>query len=284
MENENKKVKTPKEWTIFGLKIFANVLFYLFLVTVTLFSIANIRGENKNDKIPNVFGTGYLTVLSNSMMGDNEDSFEAGDLIIVKTATEKRIEKLEVGDIVTFFDYSLSREDGVGNALNSHRIIFIDKTTSTTKYYLAGDAFVKSVGLEVDKITKESAEDLYDNNTRDNIQCVTDAEIKGIYSSKISGLGNTIIFINEHFVVCIIIPVALFFALEVGLFIYHLMKMREEKLKLELEKTKSESSEDEEALKERLKEELRAQLLAELEANKKEEENEESNDSEESGE
>ena len=283
MENENKKVKTPKEWTIFGLKIFANVLFYLFLVTVTLFSIANIRGENKNDRIPNVFGRGYLTVLSNSMMGDNKDSFEAGDLIIVKTATEKRIEKLEVGDVVTFFDFNLVREEGAGSALNTHRLIYIDASKSTTIYYTAGDAFIDQTGMQIDSLTLEKVEDLYYNN-REHIQGFTAAEIKGIYSSKISGLGNTIIYINEHFVVCIIIPVALFFALEVGLFIYHLMKMREEKLKLELEKTKSESSEDEEALKERLKEELRAQLLAELEANKKEEENEESTDLEESGE
>ena len=283
MENENKKVKTPKEWTIFGLKIFANVLFYLFLVIVSLFSIANIRGKNQNDRVPNVLGRGYLTVLSNSMMGDNKDSFEAGDLIIVKTATEKRIEKLEVGDVVTFFDINLVRKEGASSALNTHRLIYIDDSTETARYYTAGDSFVKRVGLEIDDLTAESVEKLY-YDYGNEIQGFTAAEIKGIYSGKISGLGNTIIFINDHFVVCIIIPVALFFALEVGLFIYHLMKMREEKLKLELDKTKSESSEDEEALKERLKEELRAQLLAELEANKKEEENEESTDLEESGE
>ena len=283
MENENKKVKTPKEWTIFGLKIFANVLFYLFLVTVTLFSIANIRAKNQNDKIPNVFGRGYLTVLSDSMTGDNKDSFEAGDLIIVKTATEKRIEKLEVGDIVSFYDIALTRKEGAGSALNTHRIIYIDDSKPTTRYYTAGDAFVKQSGIKAESLTLEKVEELYYNNL-DHIQGFTANDIKGIYSSKISGLGNTILFINNNFVVCIIIPVALFFALEVGLFIYHLMKMREDKLKLELKKTKSESSEDEEALKERLKEELRAQLLAELEANKKEEENEESTDLEESGE
>ena len=95
-ENTTQELKTPmttKQKVWFGVKIALNVVFYILILLVLLFSISNIRAKNKNDQIPNIFGKGYLNVLSDSMTGDNKDSFNTGDMIIVKIANKKYISK-----------------------------------------------------------------------------------------------------------------------------------------------------------------------------------------------
>ena len=107
MENTKQMNPTVKK----VLSIVFNVLFYAFLIVLFVFAISNIRSKKNN--IPNIFGVGYLTAQSGSMTG----TFEAGDNIWVKIANEKRIEKIEVGDIVTFYD------DDIAYTLNA--VIYI---------------------------------------------------------------------------------------------------------------------------------------------------------------
>src|SRR5699024_11313802 len=45
-----------------------------------------------------------MPVLTDSMAGYKEDSFNAGDLIIVKSAEKVDLSKLKVGDIITYLD------------------------------------------------------------------------------------------------------------------------------------------------------------------------------------
>ncbi|HBP25959.1 MAG TPA: hypothetical protein DD618_03305, partial [Acholeplasmatales bacterium] len=59
-------------------KIVLNVLFYSFIAVLLLFSIANMRIKTNAD-IPNIFGRGFLAVISDSMEGDQDDSFNQGD-------------------------------------------------------------------------------------------------------------------------------------------------------------------------------------------------------------
>ena len=76
---ENEKKTTPRK----VLTITLNSLFYVIIVVLLIFSLANIKVKKEND-IANVFGVGFLSVQSNSMLGDQEDSFEKGDMIFVK--------------------------------------------------------------------------------------------------------------------------------------------------------------------------------------------------------
>ena len=76
------KSKTKKIVTIT-----LDVLFALFMVCIIMFAISNINAK-KNNKIPNLFGNGYMTVVSDSMDGKHEDSFKVGDLITVKLANK----------------------------------------------------------------------------------------------------------------------------------------------------------------------------------------------------
>lgn len=238
---------------------------------VLLFSISNIRAKNKNDQIPNIFGKGYLNVLSDSMTGDNKDSFNVGDMIIVNVANDKKISKLVVGDIVTFYDSNLASNKGAGTALNTHRIVYIGKNTEgTTIYYTMGDKIAKNINFNANSLanmTEQEVNETFDRLGHSQYQVFTASAIRGIYSGKWSGFGKTIQTINNHFIAIIIVPVAILLVFEIGVLVLNIMRAREEKLKLEMKETSQELANQETISadeKEKLKAELRAELLKEM--------------------
>lgn len=270
-ENTTKELKTPmttKQKVWFGVKIALNVVFYILILLVLLFSISNIRAKNKNDQIPNIFGKGYLNVLSDSMTGDNEDSFNTGDMIIVKIANKKNISKLEVGNIVTFYDYRLASNKGAGSALDTHRIVYIDKTNNDSYvYYTVGDKIAKQLNFDASKLNADNYLTILNSLGSNNYQAFGSTEIRGIYSGKWSGFGKTIQTINNHFIAIIIVPVAILLVFEIGVLVLNIMRAREEKLKLEMKETSQELANQETISadeKEKLKVELRAELLKEM--------------------
>lgn len=279
-ENTTQELKTPmttKQKVWFGVKIALNVVFYLLILLVLLFSISNIRAKNKNDQIPNIFGKGYLNVLSDSMTGDNEDSFNTGDMIIVKIANKKNISKLEVGNIVTFYDYRLASNKGAGSAIDTHRIVYIDKTNNDSYvYYTVGDKIAKQLNFDASKLNADNYLTILNSLGSNNYQAFGSTEIRGIYSGKWSGFGKTIQAINNHFIAIIIVPVAILLVFEIGVLVLNIMRAREEKLKLEMKETSQELANQETISadeKEKLKAELRAELLKEMlkESNNEEE-------------
>lgn len=270
-ENTTKELKTPmttKQKVWFGVKIALNVVFYILILLVLLFSISNIRAKNKNDQIPNIFGKGYLNVLSDSMTGDNKDSFNTGDMIIVKIANKKNISKLEVGNIVTFYDYRLASNKGAGSALDTHRIVYIDKTNNDSYvYYTVGDKIAKQLNFDASKLNADNYLTILNSLGSNNYQAFGSTEIRGIYSGKWSGFGKTIQTINNHFIAIIIVPVAILLVFEIGVLVLNIMRAREEKLKLEMKETSQELANQETISadeKEKLKVELRAELLKEM--------------------
>lgn len=270
-ENTTKELKTPmttKQKVWFGVKIALNVIFYILILLVLLFSISNIRAKNKNDQIPNIFGKGYLNVLSDSMTGDNKDSFNTGDMIIVKIANKKNISKLEVGNIVTFYDYRLASNKGAGSALDTHRIVYIDKTNNDSYvYYTVGDKIAKQLNFDASKLNADNYLTILNSLGSNNYQAFGSTEIRGIYSGKWSGFGKTIQTINNHFIAIIIVPVAILLVFEIGVLVLNIMRAREEKLKLEMKETSQELANQETISaneKEKLKTELRAELLKEM--------------------
>lgn len=270
-ENTTQELKTPmttKQKVWFGVKIALNVVFYILILLVLLFSISNIRAKNKNDQIPNIFGKGYLNVLSDSMTGDNKDSFNTGDMIIVKIANKKNISKLEVGNIVTFYDYRLASNKGAGSALDTHRIVYIDKTNNDSYvYYTVGDKIAKQLNFDASKLNADNYLTILNSLGSNNYQAFGSTEIRGIYSGKWFGFGKTIQAINNHFIAIIIVPVAILLVFEIGVLVLNIMRAREEKLKLEMKETSQELANQETISadeKEKLKAELRAELLKEM--------------------
>ena len=76
-----------------ALRIIGNSLIWIIFAFALLFVILSF---NSTGGVPNILGTGYLSVQSDSM----QPVFNPGDLIIVKTTSPDDL--FEVDDIVTF--------------------------------------------------------------------------------------------------------------------------------------------------------------------------------------
>lgn len=254
-------VKT-RNMPLFVLKIVGNVIFYLIIIALLLFSIMNINGGNRKEGFPNIFGKGFLSVQSNSMDGDLDDSFKTGDLLLVNVFNKKDYNKLEVGQVVTFYDSNLE-------ALNSHRIVYISRDTEGNIVSLAvqGDVSVKNFG------TYDPTDDSKTQNNqfllnRGDIANLSASDIKGVMTSIWRGTGSTLDFLQTNWLWIFVLPVLLFLIFEVFMVVKNVMALKGEKQKLE-------TTQSVEALKadlEQQKEALRAQILAELKAEQQKEE------------
>lgn len=131
-----------------------------------------------------------MPVLTDSMAGDKDDSFKAGDLIVVKSAEKVDLSTLEVGDIITYLDY-------VGGDLQfvTHRIIAIEESemsngTVIREYTTMGDAEDSETAIP---------KKLYAG------------DIKGVYVGKLAGAGNAVFWLQDptHFFLVIMLPLIL---------------------------------------------------------------------------
>ena len=140
-----------------------------------------IQSKTKPNSVPSIFGYKPFIVLSGSM----ETEIYAGDLVFVEQTDPAT---LEVGDIIAFRD--------ADNYVTTHRIINVVNTDKGRCFETKGD----------------------NNNVKDsNIVCPDSVE--GKYHSKISKIGNVILFIQQPlgfavmmmsiFIICIFIYLAL---------------------------------------------------------------------------
>ena len=129
------------------LSVSFNIIFYLIIAGLLLFSIMTVR-SSKAQSIPNVFGKGYIAVSTDSMDADMPDwvpdgsakPFKANTLIIVSILDDDLRQELKVGDVVTFYDTNLQ-------ALNTHRVKVVHKSGDTiTKVTTQGDKYQNDDG------------------------------------------------------------------------------------------------------------------------------------------
>lgn len=136
----------------------------IFLVSilsiVLLFNIyIMIQAKSSPNKVPSIFGYKPFVVLSGSM----EKTINKGDLIFVKTVDSK---KLNVGDIIAFRN--------TDNTVTTHRIKEVVKASNKTCYKTKGD-----------------------NNNDVDSEITCNNLVEGKYISKISKVGNIVIFVQE---------------------------------------------------------------------------------------
>lgn len=237
------KSKTKKIVTIT-----LDVLFALFMVCIIMFAISNINAK-KNNKIPNLFGNGYMTVVSDSMDGKHEDSFKVGDLITVKLANKdgSNMENLQINQMITYY--------GDDNKIITHRIFNVVKDNGYTLYYTIGDKAIDDANIDL------NSKEYSINELRPyGAAVVASRNVLAVYTGKVKGLGTIITYFQSPigFFIIVVLPTILFFVYELIKFIKTYNETKNEE--------KNEKTE-EERLKE--KEELRAQILAEIEAEKK---------------
>lgn len=268
MENTNLEEKKSNK-VIFGLKIAGNVIFYAVIILLLIFSIMNIKAGSSNGGFPNIFGKGFLAVKTESMERDTGsgsgvpsyyDDYSIGeikknDLVYEKVLNSKSINNLKVGDVITFFDPSIK-------ALNTHRIVIIDKTDGVvTRIVCQGDYSVSLFGV-YDPVngTPSTNQSLID---RGDIQIISDmSNVKGIVTGVKSGAGKVILNIQQNWLWYFVLPVLVFLLIEIFMVIKNIMDLKGAKQKAELASNKEVMMADLEAQKE----EMRKQILAELKA------------------
>lgn len=235
MENQNNKSKTKKI-----IDIVVNVILWLFVIFSIFVTVVAVSVDKDGENVPIVGGKCYLTVLSTSMEGkkpdgiaaDKPSGFNKGDLIIAKYIGKDldAKTKLGIGDVISFrFDVNNDGKIDKGE-LNTHRIVDLvkDGEGNVTGYITKGD-----------------------NNLTNDANPVYFGDIVAVYSGRrLAGIGNVLTFLSSKlgFALCIILPLFLFFAYELFVFIKTLLTVKNEGKKVI-------TAEDEELIKQRAIEE-----------------------------
>lgn len=198
--------------------------FVIFAVVITIIAVS--AGTNAKN-VPAVGGKCYLSVWSGSMdakkpdwVADNKPSgFKKGDLIISDYifGDSKKINSLEKGDVITFeFDRNNNGINDPGE-YNTHRIVNIE-------YYGDGE----KAGQVKYLITQG------DNNLV-TTETVSVNQVIAVYTgSKVGALGSVFDFLNQPlgFGLCILLPLVLFFAYQLFVFIKTYISVKNEGKKL----------------------------------------------------
>jgi len=165
--------------------IIISVLLWIVIIVAALFAFTTLATRDEN-KVANLAGFTPLSVQSESM----SPTFNAGDLIFIKKVDTK---SLQEGDIITFHTIIQNQY-----ALNTHRISKIEEYGSLRTYTTKGD-----------------------NNLIEDTHVISDGDIVGKYVGKLPKFGKVIDFLSSStgFLVCIVLPMFLFFAYQV----YHLI-------------------------------------------------------------
>ena len=153
------------------------ILIPMLIINCTLL----IKGWTNKDEVPTLLGYAPMIVLTDSMVGNNEDNFSGGDLIFVKTV---KAEDVKIGDVISFFDPA-----GNGTSITSHRVVEIINEDGEVSFKTKGD----------------------NNNTEDKLP-VPAENLAGVYTGfKIVGAGRVAMFMQTPWglIVCVVVPILL---------------------------------------------------------------------------
>lgn len=271
VETEKKAPKTTKEKVKFILSIVFNVLFYIIIALLLLWSIMNINAGSSNQGFPNLFGKGFLSVQSNSMTRDKTftvsdelqaeyDSyaigeFAKGDLLNVDVFNVNDFDNLKVGDVITFFDEEIK-------ALNSHRIVYKTDETITVQ----GDYSVWIYGRYQGADTPELSYELISRGDAKTFSASNANLIKGVATSVNYGGGNVLDNIHNNWLWYFVFPVAVLLIFELFMVIKNFMDLKGTKQKAAFATDKEALLAEVQAEKEKMRQELLAELKAQQEA------------------
>lgn len=198
------------------IKITANVLVWIILILALLVTIM-VFSSGRNNGVANLLGYIPMTVESDSM----KPTFKKDDLIICKEVDD--VYALQEGDVITFWTII----DGQ-RVKNTHRIVAINEIDNTRSFVTRGD-----------------------NNPQDDTVPASANDIIGKWTDvKLGGFGKVMNFLRTKtgFFICIVIPMAVFFLVELYKFIVTLVEFKKPAL----------TDEDEEEIKKRAIEEYLA--------------------------
>ncbi len=186
------------------LGVISDVLLVILIVVAISITVMTFTSKSSETGIGNVLGYTPFSVQTDSM----SPTIGKGDLIIAKEVNDAEAE-LKVGDVITF--YTLM-QDSAGNTVkgfNTHRILDVEfYNDGSIHYYVTkGDA------METEDNQKVYPDDVVAKQVGAGIDDAGNY-VKGV---TISGFGNALDFLQSQFgfMICVIIPLALFFIWQV---------------------------------------------------------------------
>jgi len=228
---KNKKMN-PK--VIKALGIAANVLTAVIVIIAVLLAISTLASKGK--QYVNLLGVSFLSVASDSMAGDNKDSFDYGDVIAIKILGDNKKDDLEVGQIITFYDQHI-RLNGEPQ-LNTHRIVEVKNENGVISY-----------------VTKGDNKPFNDNVSRPS------EDVVGVYIGKANGIGKALLWMQtkDGFLTTVVVPSALVFVYCLVMVIMNVMSYSKNKVMRDMADKEAEKEAD-----------MRERILKELQEQKKE--------------
>jgi signal peptidase len=221
-------------------KIVGNIFFYFIIVALILFSIANMQLKSQDD-IANIFGRGFMSVQTASMVGDNPDSFTTEDLIFVRVMNQPTTQDVKINDIVVF--YKLDLDDNPANGSQAgfvtHRVIDTFELNEQTYLVTQGDA-------------NQFADD----------KAINVRDVLAVYQSKWVGAGKALKYLQTPtgFAMVIIIPVALLLIFQGVILTRNILALNQEKMEDRIQIEKQQAMQNLELEKDK----IRQQILEEL--------------------
>lgn len=210
MNNKAKKV----------LNVIADIVLIIIIIIAIVITVLTFSSKSGNKGVANLFGYSPFAVKTDSM----NPTFNKGDLVIIKTKDFDSL-ALKEGEIITFYAKDVQTGE---KYINSHRIVKVEDYDDAHNYKLyttKGDAY-------------------QDND----INKVGSTDVIGVYTgTKIAKLGSVMDFLQTQtgFMICVIVPLALFFIWQIYKLISILIENKEQKALAEIENSKNDLSDEE---------------------------------------
>jgi len=181
------------------LGVISDILLIIIIVIAIGITVMTFTSKSSDMGIGNVLGYTPFTIQTDSMA----PTFKSGDLIISKEV--KNVNELKIGDVIT---YSTVLTDDTGRSVrgnNTHRIYDIEKNADGTV-----SAFVTK-GDAID--TEDNVYVLPDEVIAKQVNSGIDENGEYMDGLKVANFGLALNFLQSRtgFMICIIIPLALFF-------------------------------------------------------------------------
>lgn len=209
--------------------VISDILLIIIIIIAIIITVMTFTSKSSDKGIGNVLGYTPFTVQTDSMNTGEASGFGAGDLIICKEVTDPNT--LKIGDVITFSTVIQSEETNKKvYGYNTHRITDIEKAADGSVY-----AFVTkgdSVGME------DIVRVLPDEVIAKQVNSGIDENGNKRTGMKISNFGSALDFLQSRtgFMICIIIPLALFFIWQIYKLIAMFMTAKAETIDEEAKK------------------------------------------------
>lgn len=183
----------------------------VFILIVSVLILTMVLTSRGSSGVPTVFGKAPISVLTDSMKGDKDDNFNAGDLIICDVVEYPVDAEYKVGDIVTF------EQDVNGDGIKDYVTHRIYKDLGDKQYQTKGDN-----------------NDTFDQDESNAVVFppISASKVLAVYhGQKISGLGGVMNYLQtpEGFFLVILLPMIIFFIYQAVRVVINAMAYSKEK-------------------------------------------------------